>query len=215
MNEIAVDGLKCTAVPLDDDHSFQVVVCKENKNTMRLVLVLLGCLSALIVSYLRGGVYSLVSIAITSLFIFLWMRRSISKEEVLLVEDSEANCVRVQCRSFDQGNHEHDLRRAHVPIDAALDHQVVVNECFVNISSVRDILGFIAIVDSDPTIQKTDRDSCQQTVESQKDALHENDSFVPAFEHFLPRLNAVEVLYNSIVSWLSRVAQRHHVASQM
>ena len=119
-----------------------------------------------------------------------------AEEEVLLIDDRENECVRIQCRSKDFWGRVHVFRRAHIICDSLLPDQVVINECFVGLSSVRDILGFIAV---------RDFESSQKPVSQPQ---HEGDEFVIAFEHFLPRLEAIEMLFCATHDWLVQIANR-------
>ena len=144
-----------------------------------------------------GAVLGLVLFG--GLFVVLHLRTA--EEEVLLVDDKPHNCVRVQCRSKDFWGRVHDFRRAHICRDSLLPDQVVINECFVGLSSVRDILGFIAVRDSEPSFSTETHSSAAAATTSQ----HEDDEFVIAFEHFLPRLKATEMLYCATHDWLSQI----------
>lgn len=141
-------------------------------------------------------------IAFIGISVVLHMRTA--EEEVLFVDDKPHNCVRIQCQSKNFLGKAHDFRRAHICRDSLLPDQVVINECFVGLSTVKDILGFIAVRDFEPSFSTETHTSVTANTTLQ----HEDDEFVIAFEHFTPRLKAIEMLYSATHEWLTRITNR-------
>ena len=210
---ITVDGLACTASAGADDSYYHIAVSQRKYFQAALtILVPVGLVELILHAFIGASARTnAIVVGVVMLIMILWIRGRISKEEVLLVEDVKARCVRVQCRSFDLGGNEHDLRRAHIIIDEALENQVVINECFIGISSIHDVLGFIAMLDPEPEFKENKIGHVPPKAKKRinEEDLHEDDSFVLAFEHFTPRLQPVELLYRGVHAWLSRVAKRH------
>ena len=203
---ISSDGLTCSAAPGEDDKYFCISLSTQRRNLLLFGGAALIAVTARWIALTFMGASSTVGAVAACAALVLTiavMRNSIVREEVILVEDAEARCVRIQCRSFDRFGGEHDFRRAHMPIDETLPKQVVLNECFVGFSSIHDVLGFIASIDNEPTASKANQ-------EKNAEEDHENDSFVLAFEHFTPRLKLVEAVYRSTHTWLARVYDRHN-----
>ena len=209
-SSITQEGLCCKVETGEDPAFLRLLVSRSNCHFYRGFWAWLFCaLFSVIGAFFaqnRGQSYWIGAVLGLTVFIgisvVLHMRTA--EEEVLLVDDKPHNCIRIQCQSKNFLGKAHDFRRAHICRDSLLPDQVVINECFVGLSTVKDILGFIAVRDFEPLFSTETHTSVTANTTLQ----HEDDEFVIAFEHFTPRLKAIEMLYSATHEWLTRITNR-------